>query len=363
MTRFGISRLVWLAPLALAASVPATAATASAAAATTTYTITDLGSLGYGVTDAVAVNANGQVTGHSYTGKTITLSRCCSGCYTGGSHTPCVEHIYHAFVWGNGTMTDLGTLGGNFSAGNAINRSGEVAGSAQTKAGATDAFLWNGSKMIDLTTTALSGLSSATVAWINDSGQIAGTDAAGSTGLSQPFLDSNGKITQLPLPSFASASPATGCDAGMINNTGVVLGGCDDANSFSHGVVWQNGTVTDLGTLGGPQTGAAANNNLTPVVGWSQTSTDADHGFLWSNGKMTDLGLNFFPAAINDNGIIVGGDESYSGGTLQNLNNLIPPGSPYQIQNATGINNNGQIVASAYDTATYQTHALLLTPS
>ena len=78
---------------------------------------------------------------------------------------------------------------------------------------------------------------------------------------------------------------------------------------------------------------------------------------------MTDLGLNFFPAAINDNGVIVGGDQIYSGGTLQNLNNLIPVGSPYQIQYANAINDQGQIVADAYDTATNQGHALLLTPN
>lgn len=42
-------------------------------APTATYTITDLGSLGYGVSDGLAINDNGQVTGYSYTGKTITL--------------------------------------------------------------------------------------------------------------------------------------------------------------------------------------------------------------------------------------------------------------------------------------------------
>jgi len=84
---------------------------------------------------------------------------------------------------------------------------------------------------------------------------------------------------------------------------------------------------------------------------------------LWSNGTMTDLGPSFSPAAINDSGVIVGGQFVYSNGTLQNLNNLIPAGSPYQIESATGINNNGQIVANATDTATGQTHALLLNPS
>ena len=357
MNRPHLLHLVSLAALALGVGL-ATAAPASAApAAATTYTITNLGSLGYGVTDGAAINANGQVTGHSWTGASITLNTCCGGCYKGGPHIHCKELIYHAFVWSNGTMTDLGTLGGNFSAGNAINLSGEVVGSAQTAAGVSDAVLWNGGKITDLTTTALSGLSSASVAGINDSGQIVGTDAVGSTGHSQLFLDSNGTVTQLPLPSFAAASGATGCSASAINNNGVVLGGCDDASSDLHGVVWQNGTPTDLGTLGGPQTGAAAINNSGQVTGWSQTSTDADHGFLWSNGKMTDLGLNFFPAAINDNGVIIGGEEIYSGGTLQNLNNLIPANSGYQISNAVAINDNGQILAQDGG------EALLLSPS
>jgi probable HAF family extracellular repeat protein len=355
MTRlFRTVRLVPLVVLALAVGLPAASA-APAAAATATYTITNLGSLGYGVTDGVAINNNGQVTGHSFNGATITLKTCCGGCYPGGPHNPCKEHIYHAFLWTNGTMTDLGTLGGNFSSGTAINLSGEVVGSAQTSTGLSHAVLWNGGKITDLTTTALSGLSGS-VAGINDSGQIIGTGPDGSTGLSQLFLDSNGKITQLPLPSFASSSRATGCSATAINNNGMVLGGCDDASSDLHGVVWQNGTPTDLGTLGGPQTEAAAINNNGQVTGFSQTSTDADHGFLWSNGKMTDLGLNFFPAAINDSGVIVGGDEIYSGGTLRNLNNLIPAGSP-QITNAVAINDSGQIVAASGGLA------LLLTPS
>src|SRR5215831_564455 len=89
----------------------------------------------------------------------------------------------------------------------------------------------------------------------------------------------------------------------------------------------------------------AASSAFGHVVGFAQTGTDADHGFLWINGKMTDLGLNFFPAAVNDNDVIVGGNEIYSGGTLQDLNTLIPAGSPYQIQYANGINNKGQIVA------------------
>jgi probable HAF family extracellular repeat protein len=99
------------------------------------------------------------------------------------------------------------------------------------------------------------------------------------------------------------------------------------------------------------------------VTGTAVTSTGALDGFLFSNGTITDLGPTFSPAAINDNGVIVGGQFIDSNGTLKNLNNLIPAGSGFQIQSATGINDNGQIIANATDTATGQTHALLLTPS
>jgi probable HAF family extracellular repeat protein len=312
---------------------------APAPAATTTYAITDLGSLGYGVSDGLAINAVGQVTGYSYSSDAFQVS-CPPHQY--GGQKKCYEHPSRAFLWSNGTMTDLGTLGGHFSRGNSINLSGEVVGTADTTSG-SDGFLWNGKKMVDLGAFYPGG--------INDSGQIAGTCASGAC------LLSNGSFTQLPNPT------GWGCGAIAVNNNGEVLGSCSDNSSNSRAAVWENGTPIDLGTLGGPQAGAAAINNNGQVVGWSQTSTDADHAFIWSNGTMTDLGRNFFPAAINDNGIIVGGQSVYNNGTLQDLNNLIPPGSPYQVQYANAINDNGQIVADAYDTATAQTHALLLTPT
>jgi probable HAF family extracellular repeat protein len=317
------------------------------AASTTTYSITDLGSLGYGVTDAFAINANGQVAGGSYTAQAIQIT-CPPRQY--GQPKKCFRHPENAFLWSGGTMSDLGTLGGTDSEGRSINLSGEVVGSADTKAGLADGFLWNGKTMTDLGAFNAYG--------INDSAQVAGT-CGPNPGL-HACLFSDGKTTQLTDPSSFAAYD---CGASAIDNNGQIVGSCDDTSSYEHAVLWQNGTGTDLGTFGGPQASAAAVNNLGQVVGWAQTGTDADHGFLWSGGKMTDLGLNFFPAAINDNGVVVGGNEIFRNGTLQDLDNLIPPGSPYQIQTATGINDNGQIVADAYDTATYQRHALLLTPS
>jgi probable HAF family extracellular repeat protein len=147
-----------------------------------------------------------------------------------------------------------------------------------------------------------------------------------------------------------------------INNSGQVLGNCYQYDN-TLAVVWTNNNPTVLPTLGGAAATATAIDNLGQVVGTSKASTGPFDAFLWNNGAMTDLGNNFSPAAINDSGVIVGGQLVYSGGALQNLNTLIPAGSPYQIQGATGINDNGQIVANALDTATGQDHGLLLTPN
>ena len=332
----------------------------SAPAATSGYSVTDLGSLGFGVTKGLAINATGQVTGYSYSSKAFQVS-CPPQQY--GGQKKCLENPYHAFLWTAGTMTDLGTLGGHFSQGNSINRSGDVVGTADrtSKSGAylgSDGFLWNGASMVDL------GLFFPT--WISDSREITGqceTTAGcvlnGTTCASgAACVLSNGTYVHLPSPRGLTCGAAI-----SINARGDVLGACGDGQGDSRAVIWENGKPIDLGTLGGLGTSPAAINNLGQVVGWSQTSTGANHPFLWSNGTMTDLGVSFFPAAINDSSVIVGDEFVYSNGTLRDLNALIPSGAPYQIQYATAINNAGQIVAQAYDTATNQTHTLLLTPS
>src|SRR5260370_38417699 len=120
--------------------------------------------------------------------------------------------------------------------------------------------------------------------------------------------------------------------------------------------------INRLGASGGPQASAGAINNLGQVVGWAQASTDADHGFLWSNGHMTDLGLNFFPAAVNDNGVVVGGGLIYSGGTLQNPHNPVPARSPYPTPHAPGINDNRHNLSAPHAPAPRPGHALSLPP-
>ena len=164
-------------------------------------------------------------------------------------------------------------------------------------------------------------------------------------------------------PSFTG--PA-GCVADAINNPSQIAGACWDTSGNAHLVRWHNGAVTDLGTLGTPGTvtftQAVSINSTGQIAGTVLTGGGMSERFLYSNGTLTNLG-SFLAASINDNGVMVGGPSIDTSGTVQKLNTLIPAGSPYQIQNATAINDNGQIVANATYTPTGQTHSLLLTPA
>jgi probable HAF family extracellular repeat protein len=328
---------------------------AAAPALASTYTMTDLGTLGYPTTVATAINASGQITGESYVGTPVPV-KCLPR-----QRPPCRTFPGHAFLWSNGTMTDLGTLGGLDSQGEAINNLGEVVGLSDTStSGARSAFADQNGVM--------TAINSGDATAINSSGEIAGGISAPVAGtgnvFEQAFTYQNGNTTVLGLlPGEGGVfTNATG-----INSSGEVVGSGDNSASDERAWKYQNGTMTDIGTLGGPQASATAINTSGQIVGFAQTSSDADHGFLYTGGKMTDLGLNIFPNAINDFGVIVGqGPGNAIVGTpghFQSLQSLVPANSGFTLATAVGINNNGQIVVQGYSNTTGQNHAFLLTPS
>ena len=267
--------------------------------------ITDLGSLG-GSSYATGINNSGQVAGNSST--------------TDG-HT-------HAFLYSEGNMTDLGTLGGYGSWAYGINDSGQVVGDSIDAKGITAAFLSSGSAMTDMRDLVnkndplywdFTWYSDSEAYAINDNGQIAGIFAS----YHHAFLYSAGTLTDIGYFSPSAINDhgeivgkyvvypkdhavlysggtltdlgALGCLAGTvsyatdINNSGEIVGyyyPSDGMNAF----LYSAGTITDLGNLGKVGTKAMGINDSGEIVGYSTTASGDMHAFLYSDGAMTDLG-------------------------------------------------------------------------
>jgi probable HAF family extracellular repeat protein len=196
--------------------------------------------------------------------------------------------IYHAFLYSNDNILDLGTLGGETSVATAINDHGQVVGGAVATLGRFNnhAFLYSNGYMRDLGT------------------------------LSKNMSD--------------DYSIATG-----INNSGQIVG-CSVVNGHSHAFIYFNGLMRDLGTVGSDlESEAEGINSAGQVVGVDTIGLVGKHAFLYSGGSMSHLndlivsqkpGWDLVEArAINDVGQIVGQGINPSGQSHAFLLNPIAP--------------------------------------
>lgn len=324
----------------------------------TRYEVVNLGSLGGEGSSALGLNDSGVAVGWSTT--------------AGGQR--------HAFMYSNGLMTDLGTLvGGMASEAYAINDQGVVVGTSGINGlGAgfpeiSQGFVWQQGKMspvgalycpcsfkVRYGTSFLTG--------INAAGQ-----AVGWSGTARGSLVVHGALWQ------AEALQDLGGGAGdwsishiyAINDSGQMAGDyAQDAGKLGslvfdrEATLWQSdGTRQSLGFLPGDTTSVAlAINADGSTVGWSGSSDGSRaHAVLWRGGSIRDLGVlpgyaSSEALAINFRGQVVGwsgsADGSLShaflwlGGQMLDLNGLVPDGSGWVLQQATGINMLGQIVGT-----------------
>jgi probable HAF family extracellular repeat protein len=247
----------------------------------------------------------------------------------------------HAFVWQNGFMRDLHTLGGPDSTAWINNDRGQVAGwsftsfvaNPSTGVPTVDPFFWSSEdgKMIDL---GGFGGTYGLVMWMNNSGQVVGASNLPGDQTEHPFIWSKWQgLVDLFL------GGGLGGDFGhpdWVNDEGEVVGfAFTTGDQVGHGFLWCDGVMTDLGTVDGdPDSEGDSINDLGQIVGVSgEFPVGVHHGVLWENG-----------------------------GPLVDLNTLVLPGTTMNVIAADFINNRGEIACTGTTAAVPNEHPCMLIP-
>jgi len=224
--------------------------------------VADLGALpGVNSSQAFAVNAAGDIVGYSENGVIDPLLA--------------IPEL-RAVLWRDGRIIDLGTLGGNESVAAGINQRGQIAGSSANLipdefsyydfGTQTRAFLWENGVMQDLGTL---GGPDAVGEFLNERGQVAGESFTDwtpnpTTGIPtvHPFLWEDDRILDLGTLGGTFA----GLDA--LNNRGQAVGASNLAGDLTtHPILWDGKSLRDLGTFGGDNGEAVWLNDAGEVVG------------------------------------------------------------------------------------------------
>src|SRR6266550_3581346 len=185
---------------------------------------------------------------------------------------PTTDGFMHAFLWRDGVVTDLGTLGGTLTIAHDINDRDQIVGSSSPVGGAKQhAFLWDEGTMYDIAW--FGGGAPTTALSINNRGQVVGTGFTPRI-LRHPFVWRRGELRALN-PDFQADRDRR---ASAMNEHGLVAGGGGFGLSAR---VWEDGVLSEPGSLGGRSSGAAAVNARGDVVGLSWLDSSRMHAVLW----------------------------------------------------------------------------------
>jgi probable HAF family extracellular repeat protein len=227
-----------------------------------------------------------------------------------------------AFLWQNGVMEDLGTLGGPEASAYFMNERGQVVGTSLinsipnsvTGIPTLDPFIWADGKMMDLGT--LGGTIGIPNA-LSNRGQVVGLSNVAGDQSFHPFLWTEAEGMQ-DLGTFGGS---TG-QANWINEAGQIVGWATNLGDQAlYAFLWRRGMLTKLTPMRGEACSVALGiNSKSQVVGLSaKTCTfiaEDRHASLWEDGHVIDLNA-FLPSGadlqqltdaynINDRGEIVG---------------------------------------------------------
>ena len=216
---------------------------------------------------------------------------------------------------------------------------------------------------------------------VNDAGVVVGwyTD---SHGTNHGFIDQGGVFTTVNDPHAGTAAGQGTVPVG-ITNSGVIAGSYIDAGNVSHGFIDRGGVFTTVdhphaGTAAGQGTFLGSINDLGAVSGTYFTSHGKAISFAGPLGAFTTVDdpaaapFSTFAAAINDSGVIVGGDNLFThrvprrvidqAGVFTTLYDPNAGTASGQGTAAQGISNTGVIVGIYVDSSGGQ-HGFELSPS
>jgi probable HAF family extracellular repeat protein len=293
---------------------------------------------------ALGLNDNGNVVGYSVQGDK-----------------------YQAFLYShsNGSVIDVGSLGGQMNAACAINGADQVAGYSQDANGNLSAFIYTKEGGIKAVGSLNGGVSSEAFG-INSSGQAVG-DSQNATDDHRPVLFDTSGVKDLNVCVAQNSNAFR--TAYAINDAGQIVGRTDVDQGAIHAflLVAPGGDLKDIGTLGGTNSEALAINKSGEVAGDAETAQGTPHAFLYRKGSTRDLGVlpgfdtASFARSVNDQGEVVGDSESadqkrafvYNNGQMLELDKLATnlAGSGFaSLDVAYGVNNRGWI--AGYGTST-----------
>lgn len=309
------------------------------------------------------INENGQVAGWIYVGANA-----------------------HAAIYSSGAWRDLGVPAGDqLSALFAINAAGAAVGYSFASLPGPDnrwQAIWAPAGAASVQ--ALSVLAPDSFAYaINDGGAIAGCLNRYDDIFPDPhraFLYAGGSVTDLH--TLLSSSPMTDFSCARdVNNAGVVVGEFQPTSAPQRGFLYRNGAVALLTQGAAYLTNASAVSNSGRIVGEGRLAGfTADHALAYdvATGAITSLNVegtgayNSRAFDVNSRGDVVGsmflgtGERAFlaSGGQVLDLNDLLPAGSEWVLQEAVSINDRGQIVGRGIlESAPGETRYFLMDPS
>ncbi|MBX3744870.1 MAG: hypothetical protein KF833_06125 [Verrucomicrobiae bacterium] len=236
-------------------------------------------------------------------------------------------HAFQADPLGSTQLMDLGTIeGSDFSAATAINDRGLIVGYSRLQDGTYRAFQAGTTPIRAIEMPA--SLSSMWATAVNVAGQIVGHGTTTGSGATNAFLTLNDVTTVLDLPPGAEHVMAT-----WINDQGVIVGHAIFPTAPRSRIVTFDGSRWNIldDMMGGGEAQATGINRFGQIIGRALTTNGTWRAFLYSDGRANDL------------------------------NELIPFASGWELTTANAINDQLQIVGAGVTNGA--TRAILLFPA